>query len=92
MQSIRITSRPIIIIEKTERNVHRGINPLPPPQKHHPHLSCQAAPLHWQTVQAPRLPPPLFRQSPFYIGFSRIPPTKKSDFSVNHQNIKCFHP
>ena len=79
MQSIRITSRPIIIIEKTERNVHRGINPLPPPQKHHPHLSCQAAPLHWQTVQAPH-PPPFLGNPPSILVFRESPPPKNQIF------------
>ena len=45
----------------------------PPPQKHHPSLSCQAPPLNQQTVQAP-----LFRQSLLYIGFSWPPPPTKS--------------
>ena len=54
-----------------------------PPQKHHPHFLAKP-PLNQQTVQAP-----LFRQSSLYIGFSRHPP-KKSDLSVNPQNIKVF--
>ena len=55
---------------KAAHSVHWGINP--PPQKHHPPLSCQASPLNLQTVQAP---PPPFRQPLIYILVFRNSPT-----------------
>ena len=60
----------IIQYHNTPHSRHWGINP-PPPQKHHPPLSCQAPPVNQQTVQAP-----LFRQFPLYIGFLRPPPPR----------------
>ena len=71
-------------------SVHWGINSRPPPlSKTPPPLSCQAP--------SPRLKltncqsSPLFKQSlPLYWFF--VNPPLKSDFSVNPQNIKVFHP
>ena len=57
---------------------HWGITPL---------FLAKPPPLNQETFQVS--PPPFLGNLPFYIGFSRPPPSK-SDLSVNPEILKSF--
>ena len=73
----------IFVNEKQEKDVNKVYVNIkhcvhwgnPPPQKHHPRLSCQAPHLNRKTAQAP-----LSRQSLLYVFFFCEHPAKSQIF------------